>query len=165
MGSKAAVVAFGQAGRWPVFTDSVVVDEPGSRQLARTVLEPDAVATGSIGLDLAVWPEAGISCVAKLYAHEIFSSRELAIYRPSELADWVGRIADARAAAAVFMHSAEDWAAFAIWGGGELIRSLRMNAEHGIIEDVGDRRAFEAPFWDGEKPLQGSETTAFRSIR
>ena len=50
------------------------------------------------------------------------------------------------------MHSVVDWFAYAIWKDGELIRALSVSPDNGVIEDVGPHRAFEEPFWNGERP-------------
>ena len=47
------------------------------------------------------------------------------------------------------MHSVVDWLAFAQWINGRLVRSLSLSPESGILEDIGQRLAFEEPFWSG----------------
>lgn len=49
------------------------------------------------------------------------------------------------------MHSVVDWFAYAIWKDGQWLRALSVSPD-GIIEDIGEKRAFEAPFWAGERP-------------
>jgi hypothetical protein len=50
------------------------------------------------------------------------------------------------------MHSAVDWFAFAVWRDGALVRSLSLSPEDGVLEDTGERLAFEEPFWAGRHP-------------
>ena len=50
------------------------------------------------------------------------------------------------------MHSVVDWLAFAQWIDGRLVRSLSLSPESGILEDIGQRFAFEEPFWSGQHP-------------
>jgi hypothetical protein len=50
------------------------------------------------------------------------------------------------------MHSMVDWFAFAQWTHGTLVRSLSLSPESGVMEDLGERRPFERPFWAGERP-------------
>ena len=50
------------------------------------------------------------------------------------------------------MHSAVDWFAFALWENGRLVRSLSLSPDSGIVEDIGERLPFEAPYWAGEHP-------------
>ncbi|MGW0522962.1 DUF6928 family protein [Crossiella sp. NPDC003009] len=62
--------------------------------------------------------DPGVVCTASLPGLDVVCSRALAKPRPSQLTDDVVGLADGRSAYAVFMHSAEDWAAFALWAGG-----------------------------------------------
>jgi hypothetical protein len=43
--------------------------------------------------------------------------------------------------------------AFAVWDNGELTRSLSLDPDGGVAENVGEPFAFEAPFWAGEHPV------------
>lgn len=40
-----------------------------------------------------------------------------------------------------------------MWEGGELVRSLSLSPDAGIVEDIGARLPFELPFWAGEHPV------------
>lgn len=50
------------------------------------------------------------------------------------------------------MHSAVDWLAFAFWRNDNLIRSLSLSPDNGIMEDIGQHLPFEEPFWAGKHP-------------
>lgn len=47
------------------------------------------------------------------------------------------------------MHSVVDWFAFAKWESGQLIRSLSLSPDSGIMEDIGDKLEFEKDYWEG----------------
>ena len=55
------------------------------------------------------------------------------------------------------MHSVVDWFAFAVWRDGELERSLSLSPGSGILEDIGPRFPFEAPYWSGVHPAVAEE--------
>jgi len=55
------------------------------------------------------------------------------------------------------MHSAVDWFAMAKWSSGTLLRSLSLAPDNGIIEDLGTRLPFEAPYWAGRHPAVDPE--------
>jgi hypothetical protein len=55
------------------------------------------------------------------------------------------------------MHSVVDWCAFAKWNNGNLVRSLSLSPDSGILEDLGERLPFEEPFWSGQYPAVGGE--------
>jgi hypothetical protein len=91
----------------------------------------------------AVWPGATLVCTSNV-----------ALDRPSELearflAEGSGRTVYLHA-----MHSVVDWFALGVWGpDGGLRRALSVSGgDEEVIEDVGDRLAFEEPFWAGEFP-------------
>jgi hypothetical protein len=50
------------------------------------------------------------------------------------------------------MHSVVDWFAFAQWTNGQLVRSLSLSPDSGILEDIGQRLPFEEPFWSAQHP-------------
>ncbi len=54
-------------------------------------------------------------------------------------------------------HSVVDWFAFAIWQQGKLVRALSLSPDSGILEDIGGKLPFEAPFWDGSRALGDEE--------
>jgi hypothetical protein len=55
------------------------------------------------------------------------------------------------------MHSAVEWFAFGQWEDGELLRSLSLSPDSGILEDTGQRPPFEEPYWSGRHPAVKDE--------
>ena len=55
------------------------------------------------------------------------------------------------------MHSVVDWFAYATWANGKLLRSLSLSPDSGIMEDLGQRLAFEEPYWSGGYPAVDSD--------
>ena len=55
------------------------------------------------------------------------------------------------------MHSVVDWLAFAKWENGKLVRSLSLSPDSGILEDIGERLAFETDYWNGKHPALDPE--------
>jgi hypothetical protein len=51
------------------------------------------------------------------------------------------------------MHSVVDWFAYARWENGNLVRSLSLSPDSGILEDIGERLPFEEPYWSGKHPV------------
>src|SRR5262249_10888932 len=64
------------------------------------------------------------------------------------------RLGDGRRTVLHAMHSVVDWLAFAIWEDGALVRSLSLDPDSGIVENIGDPLPFEAPYWAGEHPVE-----------
>jgi len=87
----------------------------------------------------------------------ILAASELGLDYPSQLDK---RLVDAVPGTNTYlhcMHSVVDWFAYAIWEHGTLVRSLSLSPDHGIIEDLGPRQAFETSFWNGEHPALDPE--------
>ena len=55
------------------------------------------------------------------------------------------------------MHSVVDWFAYAQWRNGDLLRSLSLSPDSGILEDIGPRLPFEEPYWSGRHPAVDDE--------
>lgn len=88
----------------------------------------------------AVWPGAAIVCTA-----------EAAVDLPSQLDPRFLREGAGRVVRSHAMHSVVDWSAYGVWDpNGRLVRALSVNGDDQVIEEVGERPAFEAPFWAGE---------------
>jgi hypothetical protein len=136
-----------------VFQDGSRIDHLKSKTLAKEIIGAEVDEIEPLTLDLAIWPKPGIVCAASLPGLEVVSSRELAQYQPSRLTDRISHMAAGRTAYGVFMHSAEDWTAFAVWSGNDLIRALSLSPDIGIMEDAGEQLPFEIPFWGGEYPV------------
>ncbi|MEV1006368.1 hypothetical protein [Streptomyces sp. NPDC049881] len=153
VGIKAAVIAFAPESPRAVLRAGLVAG-PGSRSLAEQ-FAGDGVLTqvGAASLDRAVWPDEGTVCAGRFDGLDIVAFRGLARARPSEISEAVLGLAAGRRAYAVFMHSVVDWTAFAVWDGERLVRSLSLSPGEGVLEDIGERLPFEAPYWAGAHAL------------
>lgn len=88
----------------------------------------------------AVYPGVAIVCTSRV-----------AKDRPTDIDPAILGAMPGRTTYVAAMHSVVDWFAYAIWDTeGQLVRSISLSPDDGIIEDVGERRAFEAPYWAGE---------------
>lgn len=87
----------------------------------------------------------------------IVAADELAIDHPSLLDQ---RFLDAAQGRTVYLHimySVVDWFAYGIWKDGSWQRALSVAPEGGVIEDLGERRPFEVPYWEGKYPAVDPE--------
>ncbi|MDP9830179.1 hypothetical protein J2S57_005928 [Kineosporia succinea] len=69
------------------------------------------------------------------------------------MSDMVTELAGERHVAAVWMHSGTDYMGIGPWANGRLLRAVSMSSADGIIENVGEPLSFEAPFWEGRRPV------------
>jgi len=86
---------------------------------------------------------------------QIVAAREFGIDYPSRLPKKF--IPKTGIATLHAMHSVVDWFGFAHWRDGELLRSLSLSPDSGVMEDIGEKLAFEKPYWDGEFPAVDDE--------
>lgn len=155
MGAKTSLICYADGDVASVLAARPELDRRATEALVGRLFPGRTVtpaADGTLGEDAdprdgmvfaAVWPGATIVCTGRV-----------ALDRPSQvggrfLAEGAGRAVHVHA-----MHSSVDWFAMGVWGqDGKLRRALSVNGGEGeILEDVGDRLAFELPFWAGELP-------------
>lgn len=67
------------------------------------------------------------------------------------MGELIRRVARYRRAYAVFMNSITDWAGFAVWEDGALVRSVSLSYSDGLMDDSGEPLPFERPFWEGQR--------------
>ncbi|MCX6955247.1 MAG: hypothetical protein NTV51_24095 [Verrucomicrobia bacterium] len=143
-----------------------------ARETLRLLPEPDRAATRRLVEDLfpshKFGPDQDASLAeayprgSEVYAGcfpdlSIVSAAEFAPDRPSTLDRRYRKRGGSRFVTLHAMHSVVDWFAYAIWDDGTLIRSLSVSPDNGVIEDIGERRAFEQPFWNGQRPVGGDD--------
>jgi hypothetical protein len=153
MGAKDWMVFYAEQDVPSVLRERPALDRAATERLveelfpgrARTPLDDVTLWSGNPPDDevyAAVWPGAAVVC-----------SGELGLDRPSAVDR---RFLEAGAGRTIYlhaMHSVVDWFAFAVWSpDGQLRRALSLSPDSGVIEDVGERLPFEAPFWAGDRP-------------
>lgn len=154
MGAKDSLICYADTDVPGVLAGRPELDRAATDALVQRLF-PDrtvtAIGDGTLGENTltardevyaAVWPGATLVC-----------THDVAVDRPSEvdprfLAEGRGRRVYVHA-----MHSVVDWFAYAAWApDGRLQRALSVSSDEPVIEDVGERLAFEQPFWAGLYP-------------
>lgn len=125
-----------------LFPREVLTPIDGDASLAWTCPPDDEVVAGCF---------PGVSFVA---------AKEFGLDRPSRLERRFLEGASGSTVILHAMHSVVDWFAWAAWKDGKLQRSLSVSPDSGVIEDVGTRADFEAPYWAGERPATNPDEEA-----
>ena len=100
-----------------------------------TAPNDDVIYAGSFnGIDIIAATEFGIDYPSSLSRHFLENIQRKHIYLHA-------------------MHSVVDWCAFAYWENRELKRSLSLSPDSDVLEDIGSKFPFEAPFWQGQHPV------------
>jgi hypothetical protein len=90
----------------------------------------------------------------------VIASVEFAHDKPSDIDPHFFKVAGSRNVYTHAMHSVVDFFAFSVRKGGVVVRSLSLSPDSGIMEDIGTRLPFEAPYWAGEHPVDDPEERA-----
>ncbi|MFJ6796603.1 DUF6928 family protein [Streptomyces sp. NPDC091268] len=114
---------------------------------AREAAEGETLGEGT-------YPAVGIAYAASFPGVDIVCDRRLMIDRPSQLPEHLVAASAGRRMVLHAMHSVVDWLAFAVWEDGRLVRSLSLSPDRGVVEDIGERFPFEAPYWAGGHPVK-----------
>jgi hypothetical protein len=126
------------------------LDRDATLQLAKSLFPKDKLALigeGDLSYTCPPDDELHAGCFPNV---SVLAAKEFGIDYPSKLP-----VSFIRGRGTVYlhaMHSVVDWFAFAQWTNGQLVRSLSLSPDSGILEDIGQRLPFEEPFWSGEHP-------------
>ncbi|NJP33588.1 DUF6928 family protein [Micromonospora thermarum] len=155
MGAKTALLAFADGDIRPALLGATRSERAETEALVSRVhpgylVEPADSST----LFEVVYPPDDLTYATTLAGAELYCDRRLALDRPSELPEHLRRVGAGRRIVMHGMHSVVDALAFAVWEDGELIRSLSLSPNGGIMEDIGEPHEFELPYWAGEHPVE-----------
>ncbi|MFG2971596.1 DUF6928 family protein [Streptomyces sp. NPDC048331] len=99
-----------------------------------------------------VYPPDGTTYGASWSGVELVCDQRVMIDLPSQLPEHFVAASAGRRLVLHAMHSVVDWLAFAVWEDGQLIRSLSLSPDGGIMENIGEQLPFERPYWAGDRP-------------
>ena len=161
MGAKTAVLAVSDGDPRPALRDAVGSSGGAPERaeaLVRRVFPGYAVAAAEgSALGDAAYPADDRTYAAVLDGVELVCDCRLQMERPSELPAHLRALGEGRRIVLHGMHSVVDWLGFAVWEDGELVRSLSLSPDGGIVENLGEPYDFERPYWAGEHPVEPIE--------
>jgi uncharacterized protein DUF6928 len=161
MGAKTWMLVYAESSAREALATRPELDRDASLRLANRLFAGEKLTELGEGDLLSTAPpknELHIGCFAGV---SIVAAKEFGLDHPSALPQ---TFLDAGGAGKVYlhaMHSVVDWFAFAVWSNGILKRSLSLSPDSGILEDVGEHFAFEAPFWSGQHPAVDDEEDSY----
>lgn len=153
MGAKTWMLVYADRNVGETLKDSPHGDRDATLQLAKTLFPKDKlepIGEGDLSYTCPPNDEVHIGCFPGV---SIIAAKEFGIDHPSKLPK--SFISHGRNGTIYLhaMHSVVDWLAYAKWVNGQLVRSLSLAPDSGVLEDVGKRFAFEEPFWAGQHPV------------
>lgn len=90
-------------------------------------------------------------------AFVVVATEAVAIDNPSKIPRTLLKLFEYKYTYVFAMHSVVNWFAFAVWKNGVLIRSLSLDSETGVIEDLGEHLSFEEEYWANKHPATDPE--------
>ena len=160
MGAKTWMLAYVEDSAADILTSKPVLDRKRAAALAQQLFPKEQVETTDDGNLAYTCPRRKELYVGCFPGVDIVAAREFRLDFPSKLPRYFIELGGQRSVYLHAMHSVADWFAYAIWRNGKLIRSLSAAPDNGVMEDIGERRPFELPYWFGQHPALGPEEEA-----
>jgi hypothetical protein len=157
MGAKTWMIVYSDANARDALRAAPTLNRDATHKLATALFPKDKLTPLDDGDLCNTCPPDDEICIGCFPGVSVVAAKEFGIDYPSKLP--VAFVAPGNRGTATVhaMHSVVDWFAFAQWRNGELIRSLSVSPDHGIIEDIGTRLPFEEPYWAGQHPAVDGE--------
>ena len=161
MGAKTWMLVYSEGNAAAALKNRPTLDRAATLQLVSGLFPKhkfESVGEGNLSYTCPPAKEVHAACFSGV---SILAAKEFGIDHPSKLpASFISAGGRGRVYLHV-MHSVVDWLAFAQWNNGQLVRSLSLSPDSGIIEDIGERLPFEKPFWLAQHPAPGGEKTGY----
>jgi hypothetical protein len=157
MGAKTWMLVIADSAPRKLLAGKPALDRQKTTDVAQALFPKDqleALPDGDLMFTCPPDNEIVIGCFPGL---TVIAAKEFAMDSPSQLPPQFLAHAASRDVFLHAMHSTVDWLAFALWRNGELVRSLSLAPDGGVIEDEGPRLPFELPYWAGEHPAMDPE--------
>jgi hypothetical protein len=148
MGAKAGILALGDGDFAELLRQLPSADAERTAALVADIF-PGYEVESVRGWPLAdsTYPDDDIVYALSATGIDIMCDKRFIHYKPSELPAHVLDVAAGRRVVLCAVHSVDDSFGYAVWNGGELVRSLSVSLPQQIIEDIGEPLEFERPFW------------------
>lgn len=152
MGAKTWMLVISDGDPRPLLASQPALDREETRKVAAALFPKEKLKPLEDGSLMSTSPpddEIRIGCFPGVV---IVAAKEFAMDHPSKITVRFLEYAGSRTVHLHVMHSVADWFEFAVWRNAKLERSLSLEPYSGIVEDIGQRLPFEAPYWDGAHP-------------
>lgn len=157
VGAKTWMLVYANDNVGEALKNNPALDRDATLQLARRLFPQDKLKLIGDGDLLFTCPPDDELYVGCFPGVSILAAKEFGHDYPSTLPE---RFIAAGGEGTVYlhaMHSVVDWLAYAKWINGQLVRSLSLSPDSGILEDIGQRLPFEEPFWSGQHPATDND--------
>ena len=157
MGAKTWMLVYADASARAALAAYPALDREATLKLATNLFPGETLGPLDDGDLSYTCPPDNELCIGSFPGVSVVAAKEFGGDYPSKLPI---RFVEAGGTGTVTlhaMHSVVDWFAYAQWSAGRLVRSLSLSPDSGVLEDVGERMPFEAPYWSGNHPATEGE--------
>jgi hypothetical protein len=157
MGAKTWMLVLADSNAREALAAKPLLDRDATAKLAATLFpgeKHELIGDGDLSYTCPPAKELHIGCFPGV---SIVAAKEFGIDYPSRLPQKFIAAGGNGVVTLHAMHSVVDWFAYAVWVNGKLVRSLSLSPDSGILEDIGQRLPFEAPYWSGKHPAVDSD--------
>jgi hypothetical protein len=154
MGAKTWMIAYSDGNAGDALKARPQLDRVATRELAEKLFPSQRLQPAEDGCLVFTCPRNNQVYVGCFPLLSIVAASDFALDKPSELPVRYLDAANGRTVYLHAMHSVVDWFAFAVWKEGELVRSLSLSPDSGVIENIGPRMSFEDAYWAGAYPVE-----------
>lgn len=152
VGAKTCMLVYSPESAKDALANAPEPDRAATSRFAGELFPRDTLEPLEDGSLAWTYAQDGELCIGCFPGVSVVAAKEFAIDRPSRLASRFITAGNGGTITLHAMHSVVDWFAFAQWRNGTLVRSLSLSPDDGVIEEVGERLAFEEPYWAGRYP-------------
>jgi hypothetical protein len=152
MGAKTWMIVYADGPLQGRMWQSCQLDRQAATALAQRLFPNETLTPLEDGSLAETSPPNNEICIGCFSGLAVVAAKEFGADHPSRLPARFIEGGEGRTVYLHAMHSVVDWFAFAVWEEGRLQRSLSLSPDSGIIEDIGQRLAFELPYWAGDHP-------------
>ncbi len=157
MGAKTWMLVYSDADAREALSRHPALDRDRTLELARKLFPRETLQPiGDADLSYTCPPDYEL-CIGCFRGVSVVAAAEFGIDYPSKLEPRFIAQGSEGTTSLHAMHTVVDWFAFARWIDGQLVRSLSLSPDSGILENIGSRLPFEEPFWSGEHPAVDDE--------
>jgi len=157
MGAKTWMIVYSAADARDALRVRPSLDREATFKLATALFPKEELSPLVDGSLAFTCPPDNELCIGCFSGVSIVAAKEFGIEHPSKLPNRFLEAGGSGTVTVHAMHSVVDWFAYAQWVNGKLIRSLSLSPDSGILEDLGQRFAFEEPYWSGQHPAVDDE--------
>ena len=152
MGAKTWMLVASNADTVGVLRSNPPLDEAATLALVAALFPNDTLVRAGDGDLTSTCPPDDQIVAGCFPGVSIVAAKEFGLDRPSELdRRFLAHFGSQRIVLHA-MHSVVDWFAFGVWKDGRLARALSVSPDNGVMEDVGQKLAFELAYWEGKYP-------------